>query len=260
MSDVYYTGNGIYDYLTNSANKDDFFWTSGHLWLLVYGDDLGPKVLTVASGNRLDANTTAEERAAAHVACQITQGTNIPVNFVRFGPDKHVETVRYCEPGMKCIPEITSEELKNRFARYGLKMNDIMTHKSINDRSSSPFHDWQRKNMGDSVVVADIDLVRYRNNVPVEIIELKRSYIELERWEPYRQDYKNFILLSKLSHARGLQFYIVYNKRVKTPFFDDVSRLKIFEFDDRLQQPCRMAGYRTIGQFAESTAGERSRI
>lgn len=258
MSAVYYTGNGIYEYLAQAENRKDFFWTSGHLWLLVYGDEeFVPKVLTVASGNRLDANTTAEERAAAHVACQITQGTNIPVNFVRFDPDKHVETVRYCEPGMKCLPEISSEELKNKFARYGLKMNDIMAHKSINDRSSSPFHDWQRKNMGDSVVVTDIDLVRYRDNDPVEIIELKRSCIELDSWEPYQQDYKNFILLSKLSHARDLKFFIVYNKRVKTPFFDDVSRLKIFEFDDRRQPCCRAAGYRTIEEFADGTAGER---
>lgn len=258
MSDAYYTGNGIYEYLAKGTNRDDFFWTSGHLWLLVYGDEcFVPKVLTVASGSRLGVNTTDEERMAVHVAGQIIQGTNIPVNFIRFDSDKPVETIQYWESKMKCLSEISSEELKNRFARYGLKMNDIMTHKSINDRSSSPFHDWQRKNMGDSVVVADIDLVRYRNNVPVEIIELKRSYIELERWEPYPVDYKNFILLSKLSHARGLQFYIVYNKRIKTPFYDDVSRLKIFEFDDRRQPYCQLAGYRTIGQFAESTAGEQ---
>lgn len=258
MPAVYYAGNGIYEYLATWKGRDNFFWTSGHLWLLVYGDEnLDPKVLTVASGNKPDMGTTTEEREAVRVARQITQGTEIPYNFVRFDPDSSVETVRYWEPGMRHISRISAEDLKNAFAQYGLRMNGTMARKSINDKSSSPFHDWQRTHMGDSVVVADIDLVRYENANPAEIIELKRSYKEMDIWEPYQEDYKNFILLSKLAHAGGLKFFIAYNKRTRKPFFDDVSRLKIFEFDDRRQPYCRQAGYRTIEQFAESTAGEQ---
>lgn len=249
----YYVGNGVYDYLTKCGSRTDFFWTSGDLWLLVYGDEnYEPKVLTVASGNKLNVKVTEEEKAAVSVAKQITNHTRVPVNFIRFDPDRAIEQVRYWEQGMNKIPIISSSDLKKRFSQYGLRMNEMGTHKSINDKSSSPYHDWQRTNMGDSVVVADIDLLRFDHVQPAEIIELKRSYIDLEKWAPYQQDYKNFILISKLARKRELKFYIVYNHRTKNPFYDDVSRLKIFEFDHRMQNPCKLLGYQSIGQFAES--------
>lgn len=257
MSVDYYVGNGVYKYLVKSKYKDKFFWTSGNLWLLVYGDEnFEPKVLTVASEHKLGQNTTIQERSAVHVAQLITEGTEVPVNFIRFDPEKTMETVQYWESGMKNIPEISSERLKEKLMMYGLKMNEVMAHKSINDKSSSPYHDWQRKNMGDSVVVADIDLVRRDGDEPIEIIELKRSYIDIDKWEPYQQDYRNFILLSKLARKRNVNFYIIYNKRTKQPFFDDVSRLKIFEFDHRMQTCCHLSGYKTIEQFAKSTTWE----
>jgi hypothetical protein len=59
------------------------------------------------------------------------------------------------------------------------------------------------------------------------------------------------MLLSRLARKRNLGFYIVYNHRNKDPFFDDISKLKIFEFDHRTQNYCRFAGYKTIRQFAE---------
>ncbi|MDE6911439.1 MAG: hypothetical protein K2P44_13375 [Lachnospiraceae bacterium] len=46
----YYVGNGVYDFLINHQKSRNFFWTSGNIWLLVYGDEQNePKVLTVAS-------------------------------------------------------------------------------------------------------------------------------------------------------------------------------------------------------------------
>jgi hypothetical protein len=131
-----------------------------------------------------------------------------------------------------------------------------MAQKSINDKSSSPYHDWQRSNMGSSVIATDIDLLRFEGQNPIEILELKRSYKALEEWEPYHRDYKNFLLLSKLARKRDLAFYIVYNHRTKSPFYDDISRLKIFEFDHRMTTYCRLMGYRTIQQFADTTKEE----
>lgn len=257
MAVGYYAGNGVYEYLTKCEKKDNFFWTSGTLWLLVYGDEnFEPKVLTVASENKLGERTTVEEKNAVHAAQCIVKGTGVPINFIRFDPEKTMETIQYWEPGMKDIPEISSEGLKNILMLYGLKMNEVMVHKSINDKSSSPYHDWQRQNMGDSVVAADIDLVRHDKGKPLEIIELKRSYIDIDKWEPYQQDYKNFILISKLAKKRHIDFYIVYNRRIKKPFFDDVSRLKIFEFDHRMQPYCRLSGYKSIEQFAKNTIKE----
>ena len=135
----------------------------------------------------------------------------------------------------------------------------MRAHKSINDKSSSPYHDWQRFHMGDSVIVSDVDLIRYYAGELQEIIELKRSYIDVESWEPYKRDYKNFILLSKLARKRKLDFFIVYNHRTKVPFYDDVSKLKIFEFDHRMQTYCRLLGYKSIRQFAEGSTKGRCR-
>lgn len=257
MSTNYYIGNGVYRYLAGCKERDNFFWTSGNLWMLVYGDgNFEPRVLTVASASRLGQSTSVEEKNAVREARRITEGTDVPVNFIRFDPKKTMATVRYWEPGMRHIQEISSVSLKERLMAYGLTMNERTAHKSINDRSSSPYHNWQRNNMGDSVVAADIDLVRHDGNNPIEIIELKRSYIAIDKWEPYKQDYRNFILPSKLAEKRNINFYIVYNRRTKQPFFDDVSRLKIFEFDHRMPICCRFSCYKTIERFEENTAKE----
>ena len=248
----YYVGNGVYEYLSRCPKRDSFYWTSGNLWLLVYGNTYDePKVLTIASEEKLEAAETEAEKKAAQMVVKIAGNTGIPVNFVRFDPAAPIERVRYCERGMKSTSVISSEELKNRFARYGLIMNQLPAQKSINDKSSSPYHVWQRLNMGSSVVVSDIDLLRLENHEPEEIIELKRSFIPLDRWRPYEKDYNNFRLLSALAQKRGLGFYIVYNYRKKTPFFDDVSYLKIFQFDHRRETECSLPGYREIDKFAE---------
>lgn len=253
----YYVENGIYNYLIECDHQDDFYWTSGNMWLLVYGnEDFEPKVVTVVSENMLSSNITDSEKRAVKVARKITEGTDIPINFIRFSPNKRMETVQYWETGMKNLPEITSDDLKNRFMAYGLKMNHLRANKPINDKSSSPYHDWQRQNLGNSVIVTDIDLIRLDGDIPCEVLELKRSYISMETWKPYVQDYNNFLLLSKLSEKRQLDFFIIYNHRTKKPFYDDISRLKVFEFDHRMSTYCRMIGYRSIQQFVNSTTGE----
>lgn len=253
----YYVGNGVYDFLKKCKERDNFFWTSGNIWLLVYGDEnYKPRVITAASGNKLNVTVTEEEKRAVSAARQITENTNIPVNFVRFDPDEPIHQVKYWEQGMDKIIIISSSDLRDRFAQYGLRMNDLQAHKSVNDKISSPYHDWQRRHMGDSVAVTDIDLLRFENNAPAEIIELKRSYKALDIWEPYTNDYKNFILISNLAKKRNLKFYIVYNRRTKNPFFDDVSKLKIFEFDHTMQGCCRFLGYKTIQEFAENKTKE----
>lgn len=253
----YYTGNGVYDYLIECDEREKFYWTSGNIWMLVYGDEqYDPRVLTVVSENLLRIPLTQEESEAIRTAKYITENTDVPIAFVRFEAEKSIENVLFWENDMKSMEHISSDELRRRFAQFGLKVNEASSHKSINDKSSSPYHDWQRENMGDAIVVADIDLVRREGNKPVEVIELKRSYIELENWEPFRKDYKNFILISKLARKRGIEFYIVYNKRIKTPFYDDVSRLKIFEFDHRMQSYCKLLKYASIKQFVEKPTKE----
>ncbi len=248
---AYYNGNGVYDYLAQHEEGRDFFWTGKDIWILVYGNaDCEPMVLTVASANRPDAAFTNEEKNAVDMAAWLAGESGISVNFVRFDPARPMDQVGYCEPGMKKVSVISSDALRGHFSKYGLKMNDMGAGKMINDRSSSPYHEWQRTYMGNSVVVSDIDLLQLRNHLPVKIIELKRSYITLDRWTPYTDDYDNFILLSRLAVKSNMEFLIVYNRRIKNPFLDDISRLKFFRFDHREDPYCRFLGYGTIQELA----------
>ena len=252
MASEYYRGNGVYDYLSKCNEKDHFYWTSEKMWLLVYGDEkYEPKVLTVVSEQKLEQKASDEELSALNAAQDITEGTEVPINFVRFDPQKGMEVIQYWEPKMKSRENIPSEELKKRMEAYGLKMNKTKAQKSINDKSSSSYHDWQRRNMGNSVVVADIDLIRHDRGRVQEIIELKRSHVDINEWEPYQADFNNFELISRLARKREVNFYIVYNQRTKHPYCDNVSKLKIFEFDHRLQTYWRLIGYKSIEQFSK---------
>ena len=251
---AYYTGNALYDYLSTCKNKDNFYWASGNLWMLVYGDDNhNPRVLTVVSGNELNTPITEYEKRALQVATELVSGSDLPLNFIRFDPNHTITSVQYWEykgSPMEQLEVISSDVLRERFGKFGLSLNSKVAQKSINDRSSSPYHDWQRTHLGSSVTVADIDLIRLVGRKPKEIIELKRSRIELEKWTPYKPDYHNIILISKLAVKISLDFYIVYNYRRKEPFLDDVSKLKVFKFDHRKGEACRLVGYKTIQQFA----------
>lgn len=246
----YYVGNAVYDYLGRRGNGENFFWMSGNMWLLVYGDEeCEPKVLTVASSGELCGSITEEEKRAVKMAEALALNTEVEVNFIRFAPRGSIENVWYWERGMEKTLMISSDDLRRRFERQGLNMNRMEVRKQINHRSSSPYHEWQRANMGSRVTVADVDLVRLDGEEPTEIIELKRSYIALEKWWPYEEDYANFKLISKLAKQRGMNFYIVYNHRDKSPFYDDISNLKVFEFDHEKNDPCRLLGYETIQEF-----------
>lgn len=116
----YYVGNGVYDFLINHQKSRNFFWTSGNIWLLVYGDEQNePKVLTVASGNKLEDKTAAERCAMAY-GIQVTRNTDVPVNFVRFDPSSPIEQVRYWAQGTRMTAIISSKELWKMFQEYGL--------------------------------------------------------------------------------------------------------------------------------------------
>ena len=122
------------------------------------------------------------------------------------------------------------QDLKNKFSGYGLPISNSKTDKYLNDKVSSAYHKWQRDQLGRSLVVSDIDLVNIKNGSLFAFYELKRSYKSLEEWQPHRDDYPNFILLSKLAQKSGLLLRIAYNVRTKNPWYDNISKIKVFEF------------------------------
>lgn len=246
----YYESNGIYEYLKEN-NIKNFFWTSSDKWILVYGNDRQePKVVSVvvkSTGNSEDVSQ--QEKNIISVVKSMVKDTDIHMNFIRYDADKPLETVQFWEAGSARLETINMDDLRNRFIQYGIKMNENKTKKFINDRSSSQYHEWQRENMGSDVTVSDIDLIRFKGNEIKEIIELKRSKIPLEKWNPYKADFNNFTLLSKLAVEAGIDFYIAYNYRQELPFLDDISYIKLFEFDYRIKEYYKFIRYLPIEEF-----------
>ena len=64
--------------------------------------------------------------------------------------------------------------------------------------------------------------------------------------------YSRFILLVD-------QAWIGYKEAAVSGMSDDVSKLKIFEFDHRMQTYCRLLGYKSIRQLAEGSTKGRCR-
>lgn len=248
----YYEGNAVYDYLHENVERHEFFWTSADKWILIYGDEQRePKVVSVVSQGEISEGVSLSEKNALKVVQNLVKDTDIGMNFIKYNPNEVLKEVLYWEAGEAEPAIISMEELKNRFSTFGLTMNSASASKEINDKSSSPYHEWQRCNMGSSVTVVDIDLIRFIDRRVGEIIELKRSKVDIEKWEPYTDDYSNFIMTSKLAAKANVDFYIMYNYRRERPFLDDISRLKLFKFDHRKETPCEFLGYGQIEDFAK---------
>ena len=117
------------------------------------------------------------------------------------------------------------------FEKYGINTHPTKTQKYLNDKTSSAYHKWQREVLGNHITVSDIDLVKVENGKVLAIYELKRSIIPIENWQPFKDDYANFRLIEKFANMVNSEFKIVYNRRIKEPFYDDISKLKLFSFD-----------------------------
>jgi hypothetical protein len=124
-------------------------------------------------------------------------------------------------------------ELAESYGQIGLSVSNSATKKYLNELTSSAYHNWQRSSLGSELTVSDIDLWRIDDKGnPVVIFELKRSFIDLYKWVPYGDDYKNFRLISNICNNSGVEFKIVYNQRIKNPVVvDKIEKLKIFKVD-----------------------------
>jgi len=237
----YYRTNAIYKSI-NEQNLGIFLAPKGNSWFLVYGDSsCAPKVIVFVYGSSISCDFDYLERAKNGLSyLSLQQG----IPFVTLSFDDSIEEVTSVTlvDGERA-GEIPLNDLKTYFSKLGLSVKSGLCKKAINDARSSAYHGWQRENLG-SIVVADIDLIRLgEDSNPIEIIELKRSYIPLSQWTPFRADYANFNLLSNLTIKNTCFFIILYNLRTKSPWFDDPSSVTLFKY-------YQSKGAEKIGQYA----------
>lgn len=236
MKENYYQTNAIYEYI--EKNKlPGYTLAKENIWLMVYGDPESiPRLLLVISAvpeeRYENMDITPRERGVMELAARFAGKTRLEYRVVRYCQDWPLDKVQYMEyPSRHAVIGINA--LKHLFERNGVKGDPLPggdeTSKELNDRPASAFHIWQRKNLG-NITASDIDLIAWKNRKPARIYELKRSYIALEKWQPYAQDFANFRLIARFAKKIGADFQIVYNRRTKNPYFDDIRRLKRFAF------------------------------
>ena len=229
---MYYKGNGIYEELLKN-NIQQYKFVTGNEWQLVYGNaDCEPQLLVYLFGknkNNYDTKLNNKEIKRINFYTYLSSQTAIPYLIIKFRIDiVEVEEVLVSTDGHHFITK-NMTELMSLFASHKLPISNSTTQKYLNDKTSSAYHKWQRNSLGRDLKVSDIDLYKVdTNNLPTTIYELKRSYYSLDKWIPFKEDYTNFKLLSKLCNKCNLNLQIIYNVRHKSPFFDDVSKLKLF--------------------------------
>lgn len=235
---TFYDGNAIYQYISNNKISR-FEFVVGNCWQLVYGNQNGDPLLLVlayAYNDELHQNTIdSEVKKGFERLNQLSQKTELPLVFVGF--DQHAESIDsvIVAEDLDKIELLSLRDLASVFKAKGLSVKTSGTSKYLNDKTSSAYHKWQRDQLGNNIVVSDIDLWVIKNEVPNVILELKRSIIPLERWKPYHDDYANFILLAKLCKIAEVKLFILYNVRQKNPVKDIIDKIKLFPVSYRDQ-------------------------
>jgi hypothetical protein len=231
----YYATNAMYEQIL-SDRIAYYKFTSGNAWQLVYGDqNSNPLLLIYAKGvneNEYLSDFSDQDKEAVELLSFISKHSALPLLIIKFRSDlSEINEVLVSEQHYD-FKKVSLAELSNIYKNYGLPVSNTPTDKYLNDRTSSAYHNWQRSCLGKSLTVSDIDLWKVdENGTPKIIFELKRSYYSIERWNPFPEDYNNFMLVWQLCFKSSISFKIAYNVRTRNPFFDDISKIKIFSVD-----------------------------
>lgn len=204
-----------------------FRWVAGNAWTLIYGDNQSnPLVCALVAGK-----SWSFQKEIFSLVKRISDVSGLPMVHIEFDDRRpEIENVLASINGAE-FKTFELADLRDLFASFGLPVKSGKVSKSINDASSSAYHNWQRQNLG-NISVSDIDLFRKSvGSVRAELIELKRSYISLDNWKPFPADYTNFNLLLAVARLCSLEFSIAYNVRHKNPFHDDATRFSIFRYN-----------------------------
>jgi hypothetical protein len=246
----YYKGNAIYDLIKSTQN---FLYTSDNLWILIYGNsDYDPKVILLLSGySTLDYESTSlstKESETLIYTQQLSKRSSIPFLYVRFNQDLHVlKEVKTMVSGR--FQSINLDQYVNILIGFGIHKNNQRSKKPINSLASNVYHNWQFS-CGLDITTSDIDLLHVDSNFNItHAFELKRSFIAIEKWEPYPADYGNFILLSKLFKSCAIEFLILFNQYHKVPFLDDITKVKIYNVKYEKKLSLDYLGLMNISDF-----------
>lgn len=236
MGTEFYTNNALYEYLEDN-HLPNYIFAKEDIWLVIYGDkESNPKIILVISAvdkaQYEHHRFSPKENEIMTLAMNLASQSGLTYRVIRYcKEDEEIFYVQYIDYTTMRIRNININLLSKLFNSCGISTTPAKTHKYLNDKTSSAFHKWQRAVLGKSVTVSDIDLIKRHPEGTLSFYELKRSYKTLEEWAPYPDDYPNFRLIQRFADLINAEFKIVYNRRIKEPFNDDIRELKIYSFD-----------------------------
>lgn len=223
----YYKTNAIYEAL--KKRNHSFKWVIGNAWLLVYGDkDSNAKLIVFVCGK-----SWVQDNDFIKILNEISTKSKLPTYFIKFDDSSStgIENVDFTD-GSTPFTAISLNSLKDKFRLAGLNIAEGKCGKYLNDATSSAYHSWQRGTLGRNITVSDIDLIRMKKDEICEFIELKRSYFEVNKWSPFRDDFANFTLIKNFADKLKVSFHILYNQRITKPKFNDIyTPVSIFKYD-----------------------------
>ena len=226
-----YSGNAIYEYVYNEDL--DYYYSAKDNWMLVYGNSASiPKILVFASKVENIASACSDkEMQEANKAFSFARYLKLPFIFVRFMVNN--DQVGLWEESAGNWRTVTYDQLRDIYERYGV-VQPGTAKKRVNQYTSSPYHDWQRNNLG-RITVSDFDLIKFSNGQWQEIIELKRSKYSMDKWNPFTNDYPNFALLINtiVGSGKNISFSLYYNLLKDGPMgsrVEDISIIKVYDF------------------------------
>lgn len=242
----YYQTNAVYEHIQGLHNHS-FIWAAGNAWILIYGNALSEPVAVALVAGR----SWEPQSGVTSLVESLSEASGLPFLEIHFDDTvRETEKIGLRRNGSAFI-ETGLEGLREVFSDLGLPVKSGAASKAINDASSSAYHNWQRENLG-RITVSDIDLFRLNGDQrAIEIIELKRSYIGLNKWKPFPADYPNFNLLLSTAKLSSVRMTIAYNIRTKNPFYDDPRAISVFNYS-RFNSPSH-AGVFPFQSFADGS-------
>lgn len=250
MEETYYQGNGFYNYI-KSHNKKGFFFLTKNRWLMVYGNQQREAKLIIylaslTNDEYLNNEISENDLKDLDVVKLLSLQTGVPYLYVGFEEkNDELQEVKVYENNNLIYLNLL--ELRNKYVNYGLPISSSSSRKEINSKYSNVYQKWQLQ-QGNGLVASDIDLLLVNKKIECAF-ELKRSKISITRWEPYKEDFHNFELLSNLFIKGNIPFYIVYNHRQENPFRDCIEDLKLFSVDKRREHLCEFVEHLIIEKF-----------
>lgn len=129
----------------------------------------------------------------------------------------------------KTFMSFNGDSLYEEYLQKNLILSGTYAGKPFNSKASSAYHIWQsgRRFKGG---ITDIDLLRLGDKGDlIELIEIKRSKISINSWNPYYNDRGGYEILDNFCRLEGLEFTIVYYYYSTKDAIEDISRIVVMK-------------------------------